>query len=90
METGRTLSEDLSHHCREYPVVLAYRRPPVQRLTGVVRTIREGPRAPALTDDEWQTLGLEETTASSRAVHAVSHAELVSTISSYYYTITIV
>jgi len=44
----------------EYPVVLAYRRPPVQRLQGVVRTIREGPRALALTDDEWQTLGLEE------------------------------
>ncbi len=45
----------------EYPVVLAYRREPVQRLTGVVRTIREGPRDLALTDDEWQTLGLEET-----------------------------
>jgi len=45
----------------EYPVVLAYRRQPVQRLTGVVRTIREGPRELALTDDEWQTLGLEET-----------------------------
>ena len=44
----------------EYPVVLAYRRQPVQRLTGVVRTIREGPRELALTDDEWQTLGLEE------------------------------
>ena len=47
---------------REYPVVLAYRREPVQRLTGVVRTIREGPRELALTDDEWQTLGLEERT----------------------------
>ena len=47
---------------REYPVVLAYRREPVQRLTGVVRTIREGPRELALTDDEWQTLGLEEST----------------------------
>jgi hypothetical protein len=46
----------------EYPVVLAYRREPVQRLTGVVRTIREGPRELALTDDEWQTLGLEEGT----------------------------
>jgi len=46
----------------EYPVVLAYRRPPVQRLQGVVRTIREGPRALALTDEEWQTLGLEEST----------------------------
>jgi len=46
----------------EYPVVLAYRREPVQRLTGVVRTIREGPRELALTDDEWQTLGLEEST----------------------------
>jgi len=45
----------------EYPVVLAYRRQPVQRLTGVVRTIHEGPRELALTDDEWQTLGLEET-----------------------------
>jgi hypothetical protein len=47
---------------REYPVVLAYRREPVQRLTGVVRTIRQGPRELALTDDEWQTLGLEERT----------------------------
>ncbi len=47
---------------REYPVVLAYRREPVQRLTGVVRTIREGPRELALTEDEWQTLGLEEGT----------------------------
>jgi len=46
----------------EYPVVLAYRREPVQRLTGVVRTIREGPRELALTDNEWQTLGLEEST----------------------------
>ena len=46
----------------EYPVVLAYRRPPVQRLTGVVRTIREGHRDLALTHEEWQTLGLEETT----------------------------
>jgi hypothetical protein len=45
----------------EYPVVLAHRRQPVQRLTGVVRSIREGPRELALTDDEWQTLGLEET-----------------------------
>jgi hypothetical protein len=45
----------------EYPVILAYRRQPVQCLTGVVRTIREGPRDLALTDDEWQTLGLEET-----------------------------
>jgi hypothetical protein len=46
----------------EYPVVLAYRRESVQHLTGVVRTIREGPRDLALTDDEWQTLGLEEGT----------------------------
>lgn len=46
----------------EYPVVLAYRREPVQHLSGVVRTIRQGPRELALTDDEWQTLGLEEHT----------------------------
>ena len=46
----------------EYPVVLAYRREPVQRLPGVVRVVREGPRELALTDDEWQTLGLEEDT----------------------------
>ena len=46
----------------EYPVVLAYRRQPVQRLMGVLRTVREGPRELALTDDEWQTLGLEEST----------------------------
>ena len=45
----------------EYPVVLAYRRQPVQRLKGVVRTIREGPRDLALTHEEWQTFGLEET-----------------------------
>lgn len=45
----------------EYPVVLAYQRPPVQRLPGVVRTVREGPRTPALTDEEWQSLGLEDT-----------------------------
>ena len=46
----------------EYPVVLAYRREPVHRLTAVIRTIRAGPRELALTDDEWQTLGLEEST----------------------------
>ena len=45
----------------EYPVVLAYQRPPVQRLPGVVRTIRSSDPAPALTEEEWQTLGLEET-----------------------------
>ena len=33
----------------ESPVVLAYRRMPVQRLQGSVRTIREGHRALALT-----------------------------------------
>jgi hypothetical protein len=38
----------------EYPVVLTYRREPVQRFTGVVRTVREGPRELALTDDEWR------------------------------------
>jgi hypothetical protein len=80
MEIKRALSEDLYHHCRGYPVVLAYRRPPVQRLTGVVRMIREGPRAPALTADEWQMLGLKETSASSRAVHVASHVGLVSTM----------
>jgi hypothetical protein len=84
MATGRILSEDTSHHCREYPVVLAYRRPPVQRLPGVVRTIREGPRAPTLTADEWQVLGLEETTASSSAVDVASHAGLVSAMSLCY------
>jgi hypothetical protein len=47
----------------ESPVVLAYRRMPVQRLQGSVRTIREGHRALALTHKEWQTLGLEETTS---------------------------
>ena len=57
----RVLEADLLPE-REYPVVLAYRREPVQRLTGVVRTIRQGPRELALTDDEWQTLGLEEST----------------------------
>ena len=45
----------------ESPVVLAYQRAPVQRLSGVVRTIRAGDGALALTDDAWQTRGLEET-----------------------------
>lgn len=45
----------------EHPVVLAYQRAPVQRLPGVVRAIRAGDRELALTDDEWQTLGLEDT-----------------------------
>jgi hypothetical protein len=45
----------------EHPVVLAYQRPPVQRLPGVVRTIRSSDPTPALTEEEWQTLGLEET-----------------------------
>lgn len=44
----------------EHPVVLAYQRAPVQRLTGVVRAMRAGDRDLALTDEEWQTLGLEE------------------------------
>lgn len=44
----------------ELPVVLAYQRPPVQRLPGVVRTIRPSDPTPALTEEEWQTLGLEE------------------------------
>src|SRR5256885_14623872 len=34
----------------EDPVVLAYRRQPMQRHTGIVRTIREGPQDLALTD----------------------------------------
>lgn len=54
------LSEDALLPDSEYPVVLAYQRPPVQRLPGVVRTVGEGPRTPALTDDEWQSLGLED------------------------------
>ena len=58
---SRDLEADLLPD-REYPVVLAYRREPVQRLTGVVRTIRQGSRELALTEDEWQTLGLEEDT----------------------------
>lgn len=44
----------------EHPVVVAYQRAPVQRLPGVVRAIRAGDRELALTDDAWQTLGLEE------------------------------
>lgn len=68
MDQVRELSDDTSHRGPEAAmilegesvVVLAYRRPPVQHLPGVVRTIREGPRALALTDDEWQALGLEE------------------------------
>jgi hypothetical protein len=45
----------------EQPVVLAYQRPSVQRLPGVVRTICPSDQTLALTDAEWQTLGLEET-----------------------------
>jgi hypothetical protein len=55
-ETGADLLPD-----SEYPVVLAYQPPPVQRLPGVVRTIRPSDPTPALTEEEWQTLGLEET-----------------------------
>ena len=44
----------------EQPVVLASQRAPVQRLPGVVRTIHAGDGTLALTDDAWQTLGLEE------------------------------
>ena len=57
----------------EYPVVVAYRREPVQRLTGVVRTIRQGPRDLALTD-EWQTLGLEESTDAGESGLVPGHA----------------
>ena len=57
----RVLEADLLPES-EYPVVLASRRQPVQRLKGVVRTIRQGPRELALTHDAWQTLGLEERT----------------------------
>jgi hypothetical protein len=59
---ARGTEVDVVPESEEYPMVLAYRREPVQCLTGVVRTIREGPRDLALTDDEWQTLGLEEST----------------------------
>lgn len=45
----------------EYPVVLAYQRPSVQRFPGVVRTIRPSEPIPALTTAEWQTLRLAET-----------------------------
>jgi len=69
----RDLAADLLPD-REYPVVLAYRRAPVQRLTGVVRTIREGPRDLALTDDEWQTLGLEESTEAGESGLVRGHA----------------
>ena len=49
----RVLEADLLPE-REYPVVLAYRCEPVQRLPGVVRTVREGPRDLALTNEERQ------------------------------------
>jgi hypothetical protein len=49
----RVLEADLLPES-EYPVVLAYRREPVQRLPGVVRTVREGPRELALTNEERQ------------------------------------
>jgi len=52
---------------REYPIVLAYQRPPIQRLSGVVRTIRPSDQTLALTDEVWQTLGLEETTGACNA-----------------------
>lgn len=45
----------------ESPVVLASQRTPERRFPGVVRTIRASDQTLALTDDEWHTLGLEET-----------------------------
>jgi hypothetical protein len=44
----------------EQPVVLAYKSKPVVRLTGVIRSIKPGRRDLALSDQEWESMGLED------------------------------
>ena len=44
----------------EHPVCLAYAREPVLRVTGVVSVIRTGRQDLALSEREWQELGLSE------------------------------
>ena len=47
----------------EYPVQLAYTREPVMSLTGTITIIRPGRRDLALSETEWQDLGLPELSA---------------------------
>ncbi|MCI0487121.1 MAG: hypothetical protein L0229_11035 [Blastocatellia bacterium] len=44
----------------EYPVQLAHTSEPVLRLAGTISVIRSGKRDPALSDQEWRDLGLED------------------------------
>jgi hypothetical protein len=61
LDAGTVLAQATSSSpALEYPVVLAYRREPVQHLTGVIHTIREGNHDLALSQEEWETLGLED------------------------------
>jgi hypothetical protein len=45
----------------EYPVQVAHISEPVLRLAGTISVIRSGRRDVALSDQEWQDLGLENT-----------------------------
>jgi hypothetical protein len=44
----------------EQPVVLAHKSKPVTRLKGVIRSIKPGRRDLALSDQEWESMGLED------------------------------
>jgi hypothetical protein len=46
----------------EQPVVLAQKPKPVIRLKGIIRSIKPGRRDLALSDQEWESMGLEDTT----------------------------
>lgn len=46
----------------EYPVTLAYTSEPVMRLVGTVRIVGRGRQDFALSDQEWQYLGLPDET----------------------------
>lgn len=51
----------------EYPVQLAHTPEPVLRLAGTIKTIRPGRRDLALSEQEWQDLGLPEQEANANA-----------------------
>jgi hypothetical protein len=54
-----TSSEDAPREV-EYPVILARQSEPVLRLPGILSVIRQGRRDLALSEQEWQELGLED------------------------------
>jgi hypothetical protein len=54
-----TSGEDVPREV-EYPVVLARQSKPVLRLPGILSVIRQGRRDMALSEQEWQELGLED------------------------------